>query len=46
MSAGTTSEALRWIPLLPLAAAVYHGVMLAFVRRPTPRWLTIGLSCG
>jgi NADH-quinone oxidoreductase subunit L len=40
------SELLRWIVLLPLAAALYHGVMLALVRRPTPRTLTIGLSCG
>ena len=41
-----SSELLRWIALLPLMAAVYHGVMLALVRRPTPRALTIGLSCG
>ena len=46
VSAGTASEMLRWIPLLPLAAAAYHGVMLAFVRRPTPRWATIAISCG
>ena len=46
VSAGTTSEALRWIPLLPLATAACHGVMLAFVRRPTSRWVTITLSCG
>jgi NADH-quinone oxidoreductase subunit L len=37
---------LRWIPLLPLASAAGHGVMLAFVRRPVPRWGTIALSCG
>jgi NADH-quinone oxidoreductase subunit L len=42
----TGSELLRWIPLLPLLAAAYHGVGLALVRRPTPRWLVIGLSCG
>jgi NADH-quinone oxidoreductase subunit L len=41
-----TSELLRWIALLPLMAAVYHGVMLALVRRPTPRAFTIGISCG
>jgi NADH-quinone oxidoreductase subunit L len=40
------SELLRWIPLLPLLAASYHGVMLGLVRRPTPRPLTIALSCG
>ena len=37
---------LRWIPLLPLLAAVIHGVMIGVVRRPTARWLTIALSCG
>jgi NADH-quinone oxidoreductase subunit L len=37
---------LRWIPLLPLLAAVIHGVMLTIVRRPLPRWVTIALSCG
>jgi NADH-quinone oxidoreductase subunit L len=41
-----SSELLRWIALLPLMAAVYHGVMLALVRRPTPRAVTIALSCG
>ncbi len=46
VSAGTPSELLRWIPLLPLAAAVYHGVMLVLIRRPTPRFLTIAFSCG
>jgi hypothetical protein len=31
---GATEESLlRWIPLLPLASATFHGVMLAFVRR-------------
>ena len=37
---------LRWIPLLPLLAAALHGVMIGVIRRPTPRWLVIGLSCG
>ena len=41
-----SSELLRWIALLPLLAAVYHGVMLALVRRPTPRAFTIAISCG
>ena len=41
-----SSELLRWIALLPLLAAVYHGVMLALVRRPTPRPFTIAISCG
>ncbi|MBW2267108.1 MAG: NADH-quinone oxidoreductase subunit L [Deltaproteobacteria bacterium] len=40
------SDQLRWIVLLPLLAAAYHGVMLGIVRRPTPRWLIVGLSCG
>jgi NADH-quinone oxidoreductase subunit L len=41
-----TTELLRWIPLLPLLAAAFHGVMIGLVRRPTPRLLVIGLSCG
>ncbi|MGH0035888.1 MAG: NADH-quinone oxidoreductase subunit L [Myxococcota bacterium] len=35
---------LRWIPLLPLMAAVVHGVMLAVVRRPMPRFGVIAVS--
>jgi NADH-quinone oxidoreductase subunit L len=42
----TPESLLRWIPLLPLLAAAFHGVMLGLVRRPTPRWLVIALSCG
>ncbi len=42
----TENELLRWIPLLPLLAAAYHGVVLSLVRRPTARWLVIVLSCG
>jgi NADH-quinone oxidoreductase subunit L len=37
---------LRWIPLLPLLAALFHGVMIGVVRRVTPRWMVIALSCG
>jgi NADH-quinone oxidoreductase subunit L len=39
-------DQLRWIVALPLFAAAYHGVVLGIVRRPTSRWLVIGLSCG
>jgi NADH-quinone oxidoreductase subunit L len=46
VTSGIEENLLRWIPLLPLATAVFHGVMLAVVRRPIPRWLTVGLSCG
>jgi NADH-quinone oxidoreductase subunit L len=42
----TESDLLRWIPLLPLLAALYHGVMIGMVRRATPPWITIVLSCG
>ena len=42
----TENELLRWIPFLPLLAAAYHGVVLSLVRRPTPRWLVVLLSCG
>ena len=40
------TEQLRWIVALPLLAAFYHGVMIGIVRRPTPRWLVVGLSGG
>ena len=43
---GTASTLLRWIPLLPLLAAVAHGVSLGLLRREIPRGLTIALSCG
>jgi len=37
---------LRWIPLLPLLAAMLHGVFLGIVRRELSRGLTIFVSCG
>jgi len=38
---------LRWIPLLPLLGALFHGVVLGVVRRgESPRALVIGVSCG
>ena len=40
------SYPLRWIALLPLLAALYHGAMLGVVGRPTPRWLVVALSGG
>ncbi|MEE8386134.1 MAG: proton-conducting transporter membrane subunit, partial [Dehalococcoidia bacterium] len=40
------AELLRWIALLPLIAATFHGIVLGLVRWPAPRWLTIALSCG
>jgi len=42
----TESELLRWIPLLPLMAAAYHGIEVGLLRRPSPRMLVILLSCG
>jgi NADH-quinone oxidoreductase subunit L len=42
----TPSELIRWVPLLPLIGAVVHGVLLAFLRKPLSRVLTIALSCG
>ncbi len=42
----TQSEALRWIPALPLASAVAGGVMLGLLRRPLSRGVTIAISCG
>jgi NADH-quinone oxidoreductase subunit L len=40
------SEMLRWIPLLPLGAAVVHGVLLGLVRRESPHAFVIAVSCG
>jgi NADH-quinone oxidoreductase subunit L len=43
---GTEEALLRWIPLLPLVAAVAHGVMLVLVRRPVRQWIAWSISCG
>jgi NADH-quinone oxidoreductase subunit L len=40
------NDLLRWIPLLPLLGAVFHGVMIGIIRRSTPRWGVIAISCG
>jgi NADH-quinone oxidoreductase subunit L len=40
------NELLRWIVFLPLLVAAYHGTMIGLVRRSSPRWLVIALSCG
>ena len=37
---------LRWIPLLPLLAAVFHGISIGIVRRGAPRGMVIAISCG
>ncbi len=37
---------LRWIPLLPLLAAVLSGAWLMFAPRELPRGLVIGIGCG
>jgi NADH-quinone oxidoreductase subunit L len=41
-----TSEILRFIPALPLAGALVHGLLLALVRRPMSRLLVVLISCG
>ncbi len=41
-----TTDALRWIPLLPLLAAVTSGLWLVFVRRELPRLAVALLACG
>ncbi|MFP8881377.1 MAG: NADH-quinone oxidoreductase subunit L [Myxococcota bacterium] len=43
---GVDSDLLHWIPLLPLAAAIYHGVMIGLVRRQTPQTVVAAISCG
>ncbi len=40
------SDALRWIPLLPLLAAVASGAWLIFARRELPRAIVVALACG
>jgi NADH-quinone oxidoreductase subunit L len=40
------SEALRWIPLLPLLAAAISGLWLLFAPRNLPRAAVIALGCG
>ena len=39
-------ELLRWIPALPLLAALIHGFWLVLVRRPFPKGVVVALSCG
>ncbi len=46
MVEATANAWIRWVPLLPLLGAVVHGVLLALVRKPLNRALTIALSCG
>ena len=46
MIEATPNDLIRWVPLLPLIGAVVHGVLLAFLRKPLNRLLTIALSCG
>ena len=41
-----TNAALRWIPLLPLAAAVLSGLWLVFAPRNLPRAVVILLAVG
>ncbi|MEN8158890.1 MAG: NADH-quinone oxidoreductase subunit L [Myxococcota bacterium] len=43
---GHADPLLRWIVLLPLLAAVVHGISLAWLRRPLSRNATIAISCG
>ena len=41
-----TNDALRWIPLFPLLAAVASGLWLVFASRNMPRAVVIALGCG
>jgi len=43
---GTESDLLRWIPLLPLLVAAYHGISIGILRRPTPPRAAALLSCA
>jgi NADH-quinone oxidoreductase subunit L len=40
------THVLRWIVLLPLLAAIYHGLMIGLVRRASSRRLVVAVSCG
>ncbi len=40
------SELLRLIPLLPLLAALFHGLVIGVLRRRSSRRTVIALSCG
>ena len=40
------TDLLRWIPLLPLAGALAHGVGLGLLRREMPKPLVVAISCG
>jgi NADH-quinone oxidoreductase subunit L len=46
VSDAAQTELLRWIPALPLLAALIHGLWLVLVRRPFPRGVVVALSCG
>ncbi len=43
---GTESDLLRWIPLLPLLVAAYHGVSIGVLRRPTVPRVAAIFSCA
>jgi NADH-quinone oxidoreductase subunit L len=43
---GVESDLLRWIPLLPLLAATFHGVMIGVLRRQLPPLGAAAISCG
>ena len=46
VGAPAESDLLYLIPALPLAAALFHGIVLAFVRRESPRTFVLLVSCG
>jgi NADH-quinone oxidoreductase subunit L len=46
VDAGTQSDLLRWIPLLPLLVAAYHGVSIGILRRPTQPRVAAIFSCA
>ncbi len=46
VTVATDSDLLRWIPLLPLLVAAYHGISIGLLRRPTPPRLAALASCA
>ena len=43
---GTQSDLLRWIPLLPLLVATFHGISIGVLRRPMEPRMAAVFSCA
>ena len=43
---GTQNDLIRWIPLLPLLVATFHGISIGVLRRPMEPRMAAVLSCA